>query len=124
MPLSEHEQRVLHEMEQALYRHDPGFVSRVRDENVYRYAGRNLRWSVVGFAAGLAIMIAFFTTSVAAGFIGVAIMFASSIGAAINLKRMGKAGLSDLSRTVNTEGIGQTVGRAGARLRKRFRSGS
>ena len=111
-------------MEQALYRHDPRFASRVRNESVYRYAGRNLRWSIVGFAAGLAIMVAFFTSSVLAGFLGVAIMFASSIGVAVNLKRMGKAGLSDLSRTVHAEGIGQTLGRTGTRLRKRFRPGS
>ena len=123
VPLSEHEQRVLHEMEQTLYRHDPRFASRVRDESVYRFAGRNLRWSVVGFVAGLAIMLAFFTTSVLVGFVGVALMFASSVGVAINLKRMGRAGMADLSRTVHADGIGQTLGRTGTRLRKRFRPG-
>lgn len=121
MPLSEHEQRVLKEMEQALYRHDPRFVSRVRDESVYRYAGRNLRWSAVAFAAGLAIMLATFTTSVFLGFVGVAIMFASSVGVAVNVKRMGRAGLDDLSRTVRSDGVGNAFGQTRARMRKRFR---
>jgi hypothetical protein len=120
VPLSEHEQRVLHEMEQALYRHDPRFASRVRDESVYRFAGRNLRWSIAGFVAGLAIMVAFFTTSVLVGFLGVALMFVSLIGVAVNLKRMGRAGLDDLSRTVHADGLGQTLGKTGSRIRKRF----
>lgn len=124
MPLSEHEQRVLHEMEQALYRHDPRFASRVRDESVYRFAGRNLRWSIAGFVAGLAIMVAFFTTSVLVGFLGVALMFVSLVGVAVNLKRMGRAGLDDLSRTVHTDGLGQTLGKTGSRIRKRFRPDS
>ncbi|MDA8070005.1 MAG: DUF3040 domain-containing protein [Actinomycetota bacterium] len=124
MPLSEHEQRVLHEMEQALYRHDPRFANRVRDESVYRYAGRNLRWSILGFLAGLAIMVAFFTVSPVAGFAGVALMFVSLVGVAVNLKRMGRAGLDDLNRTVHAGGVGHTLGQAGSRIRKRFRSGS
>lgn len=124
MPLSEHEQRVLKEMEQALYRHDPRFASKVRDESVYRFAGRNLRWSIVGFVAGLAIMLACFTTSVFLGFLGVAIMFACSIGIAVNLKRMGRAGLDDLSRTVRADSIGSAFGNTRARFRKRFRPDS
>lgn len=124
MPLSEHEQRVLKEMEQALYRHDPRFATRVRDESVYRYAGRNLRWSIVGFVVGLVVMVACFTTSVLLGFVGVAIMFASSIGVAANLKRMGRAGLDDLTRTVKTDTIGTTLGQTRDRMRRRFRSDS
>jgi hypothetical protein len=124
LPLSEHEQRVLKEMEQALYRHDPRFASKVRDESVYRFAGRNLRWSVVGFAAGLAIMLASFTTSVFLGFLGVAIMFGCSIGVGVNLKRMGRAGLDDLNRSVRTDGIGAALGKTRARIRRRFRSES
>ncbi len=56
MPLSEHEQRVLQELEQALYKQDPDFAARVRSENVYRYAGRYLKWSVAGFVVGLGVM--------------------------------------------------------------------
>lgn len=121
MPLSEHEQRVLKEMEQALYRHDPRFASKVRDESVYRFAGRNLRWSIFGFAAGLAIMLACFTTSVFLGFLGVLVMFACSISMAVNLKRMGKAGLDDLSRTARADDIGSALGSTRARIRRRFR---
>ena len=121
VPLSEHEQRVLQELEQALYQDDPAFANRVRQENVYRYAGRYLKWSILGFIVGLAVMIAFFTTSVFVGFLGVLIMFASLVGFWTNLRRMGKAGLEDIGRTLHPDGIGNALNDARTKLRERFR---
>ncbi len=121
MPLSEHEQKVLQELEQALYRQDPAFAHRVKSKNVYRYAGRYLKLSVVGFVGGLAVMLAFFTTSVAAGFVGVLIMFASLVMFWTNLRRMGKAGWEDVSRSLRTDGIGNAFQGTRTRLRDRFR---
>ena len=121
MPLSDHEQKVLQELERALYQQDPAFADRVRRENMYRYAGRYMKWSVVGFVVGLAVMIAFFTQSVAVGFLGVLIMFVSLVTFWTNLQRMGKAGLEDIGRTLRTEGIGNTVNNTRTWLRDRFR---
>lgn len=121
LPLSEHEQRVLHELEQALVQQDPAFADRVRSENVYRYAGRYLKWSVLGFLVGLGVMLAFFTTSVAVGFIGVLIMFGSLVMFWTNLRRMGKAGLEDIGRSLRTDGIGNAVNDTRSWLRERFR---
>lgn len=120
MPLSEHEQRVLQELEQALYQHDPAFADRVRNENVYRFAGRYLKWSVLGFVVGLAVMIAFFTTSVALGFLGVLIMFASLVIFWTNLRRMGKAGLEDIGGKLRTDGLGNAITGSRNWLRDRF----
>lgn len=121
LPLSEHEQRVLQELEQALVQHDPAFADRVRSKNVYRYAGRYLKWSVVGFAVGLAVMLAFFTTSVVLGFLGVLIMFGSLVLFWTNLRRMGKAGWEDLGRSLRAEGIGNAVNDTRTWIRERFR---
>lgn len=121
MPLSEHEQRVLQELEQALYQHDPAFADRVRNETVYRHAGRYLKWSVLGFVVGLGVMIAFFTESVAVGFLGVLIMFASLVTFWTNLRRMGKAGLEDIGRSLRAEGIGNALNDSRTWLRDRFR---
>lgn len=121
MPLSEHEQKVLQELEQALYRQDPRFAHRVKSENVYRYAGRYLKWSVLGFLAGLAVMLAFFTTSVFVGFLGVLIMFGSLVLFWTNLRRMGKAGWDDLTRSIHSEGISTAFNGTRTRLRDRFR---
>ena len=121
MPLSEHEQRVLQELEQALYHDDPAFADRVRRENVYRYAGRYLKWSVVSFVVGMAVTIAFFTESVAVGFLGVLIMFVSLVTFWTNLRRMGKAGIEDISKSLRTDGIGNAFNDGRAWLRQRFR---
>ena len=61
LPLSEHEQRILHELEQSLYQEDPDFAERVRSETVYRHAGRYCIWSALVFVAALVFM--FFTFS-------------------------------------------------------------
>jgi tetrahydromethanopterin S-methyltransferase subunit B len=121
VPLSEHEQRVLQELEQALYRQDPDFAARVRSENVYRYAGRYLKWSVAGFIVGLAVMIAFFTSSIVVGFLGFLIMFVSLVTFWTNLRRMGKAGWDDLSKSLRADGIGSALSETRNKLRDRFR---
>ena len=52
MPLSDHEQRILAELEESLVRQDPEFAERVvRD--VYRHAGRYCRWAAVTFVLGV-----------------------------------------------------------------------
>jgi hypothetical protein len=121
VPLSEHEQKVLQELEQALYQQDPAFADRVRSETVYRHAGRYLKWSIAGFVAGLAVMLAFFTQSVFLGFLGVLIMFASLVTFWTNIRRMGKAGWEDIGRSLRTDGIGNALSDTRTWLRERFR---
>jgi hypothetical protein len=98
VPLSDHEQRILAELEESLVRQDPEFAERVRSESVYRHAGRYCKWAAVTFVLGVAILVAFYSASVIAGFIGVLIMFASLVVFERNLRRMGRAGWHDLTR--------------------------
>jgi hypothetical protein len=121
VPLSEHEQKVLQELEQALYQQDPAFADRVRTESVYRYAGRYLKWSIAGFVVGLVVMLTFFTTSVFLGFLGVLIMFGSLVTFWTNVRRMGKAGWEEIGRSFRTEGIGNALNDTRGWLRDRFR---
>ena len=79
MPLSDHEQRILAELEESLVRQDPEFAERVRSETVYRHAGRYCKWAAVTFVLGVVIFVAFYSKSVIAGFVGVVIMFASAV---------------------------------------------
>ena len=79
MPLSEHEQRILHELEQSLYQEDPDFAERVRSETVYRHAGRYCIWSALVFVIALVFMFFTFATSLVLGFIGVVVMFLSGV---------------------------------------------
>ncbi|MCL4422399.1 MAG: DUF3040 domain-containing protein [Actinobacteria bacterium] len=121
MPLSEHEQRILHEMEQTLYAHDPKFADRVRSETVYRYAGRNCKWAALGFVAGLVIMIVTFSSSVVAGFLGFLIMLGSAIFFERNLRRLGRAGWHDMTHTLGGHSAGHVLNEGWSRLQKRFR---
>ncbi len=97
MPLSEHEQRILAELEESLVREDPRFAERVRSRTVYRHAGRQCKWSALTFVVGLAVLVAFYSHSVLAGLAGVAIMFGSAVVFERNLRRLGKASWHDLS---------------------------
>lgn len=98
MPLSEHEQRILAELEESLVRQDPQFAERVKNKTVYRHAGRQCKWAAFGFLVGLAVLVAFYSASVVLGLAGVAVMFASAVVFERNLRRLGKASWHDLTR--------------------------
>ena len=98
MPLSDHEQRILAELEESLVRQDPEFAERVRSESVYRHAGRYCKWAAVTFVLGVVILVAFFAKTPVVGFIGVVVMFGSAVVFERNLRRMGRAGWHDLTR--------------------------
>ncbi len=78
MPLSEEEQRILHEMEQKLYEHDRAFVDRVRSEGPHSYASRSLRWSILALVAGFALLILSFRQNLVLGTAGFLVMLFSS----------------------------------------------
>jgi hypothetical protein len=120
LPLSEHEQRILHELEQSLYQEDPGFAERVRSETVYRHAGRYCIWSALVFVAALVFMILTFSRSVVLGFVGVVVMFLSGVVFANNARRMGKAGIDDISRSLHSRNISNTVHDPREWIRGRF----
>jgi len=129
MPLSDHEQRILAELEESLVRQDPQFAERVRSETVYRHAGRYCKWAALGFLVGVAILVGFYPRSVAVGFLGVALMFVSAVVFERNLRRMGKAGWHDLTRSLQRDrgqgsdqaGLEGAVDNARTWLRTRFR---
>lgn len=99
MPLSEHEQRILAELEESLSSQDPEFAERVRSETVYRHAGRRCWWAAAGFVVGVVIVVTLFSSSVPLAFAGVLVMFVSAVVFERNLRRMGRAGWHDLTRS-------------------------
>ncbi len=110
MPLSEHEQRILAELEESLSKQDPRFAKSVRETNMYAHGGRRVRWGVVGFMAGLAILVLFFSRSIAIGMVGVALMFVSAIIIERNARLLGRASWQDLTRHVHADDAQTTVG--------------
>ena len=79
MPLSEEEQRILHEMERNLYENDRAFVDRVRSEGPHSIARRSARWAVVLFVAGFLILLVSFRSSLLLGTFGFLVMLLAAL---------------------------------------------
>ena len=84
MPLSEHEQKILTDLEASLLEHDPHFAKSVGNINLYARRRRRTRLSIAGFIVGLIVLVTCFTRSVPSGLLGVAMMMASCIAFADN----------------------------------------
>src|SRR3712207_5531951 len=89
MPLSEHEQRILEEIERRLAEEDPRLASSVARASVAGHALRRVRWGVFGFVLGFVLLLFFFASVwiAAAGFL---LMLASGLPVYHYLRRMGR----------------------------------
>lgn len=56
MPLSEHEQRLLEQMERALYAEDPKFATALEGSGLRTYTRRRVYQAIVGFLVGIALL--------------------------------------------------------------------
>ncbi|HET7900233.1 MAG TPA: DUF3040 domain-containing protein [Candidatus Nanopelagicales bacterium] len=75
MPLSEHEQRLLEQMERALYAEDPKFASSLRSSGSKPGARRSAVVGVLAALAGVAALVAGAATSIVAiGVLGFVLM--------------------------------------------------
>ena len=119
MPLSEDEQRILQEIERNFYDSDPAFAGKVSTATLTRHAGRNLRWAIAGFVAGLVVLILGFTESVVLGFLGFAVMVGSGFAFYVNAAKLGRANLAAV--TSRTGSLQELLGKRSQRLRDRFR---
>ena len=57
MPLSEHEQHLLEQMEQALYAEDPKFASQMQGSTVRDRLRRHITLGILAFLAGLVLVV-------------------------------------------------------------------
>jgi uncharacterized membrane protein YkgB len=96
VPLSEHELRVLEQMEQALSAQDPKFVSQMRRARVP--AVRRIPIGVVGVLVGLGLLLVGVNTTVWLGAAGFALMVASVSFAVTAPRRVAGVGSGTRSR--------------------------
>ena len=102
MPLSDDEQKILSQIEQQLHETDPDLANEVATTTVYTHAARNIKWSVLGFIIGLAFIILTLSVSFWLAFLGFAIMLAAALYFEQNMRRLGKAGMNQLSMRVGS----------------------
>jgi len=81
MPLSEHEQRLLEQMEKALYAEDPKFATSLRSSGTTRGSRGRAGLGVFIVIVGLGVVVAGVSTSIVA--LGVAGFTAMLVGSAI-----------------------------------------
>jgi len=79
VPLSEHEQRLLEQMERALYAEDPKLASTLRGADLRAHHRRRIALGLIGFLVGVALLITGAATSIApVGVVGFLLMLASA----------------------------------------------
>jgi len=94
MPLSEHEQRLLEQIERDLYADDPKLVSTVRSINPRTYAIRRLWRSTALFIVGLGVLVAAVVinsgaASIVLGLLGFVVMLLAALRGSADLRRLG-----------------------------------
>lgn len=112
MPLSEHEQQLLEQMEQALYAEDPKFASQMQGAGARAAARRRLVVGVAGVLVGLALVLVGVNTTMWLGALGFALMVAA-VAFALTPPRRSKAALG----SVQSDG---SIRRAAARPEARI----
>ena len=113
MTLSEHEQRILDEIEKRLQEEDPRFADVVGRASLSSHVGRRIRLGVVAFVAGF-IMLILFALSVWVAIAGFAVMLASALLIYHQLRLLGQDQLREYGRGGSVTGFL-------ARMTERFR---
>ena len=120
MPLSEDEQRILSEIEQKLYETDPALAHEVGSTTVYTASARRLKWSVLLFVIGVAVMIFALSVHFLLSFGGFVVMLVAALVFSQNLRSLGRVGVQQVSQRLSGSGVRDFVGGAGSRMRERF----
>lgn len=97
VPLSEHEQRMLEQMERALYAEDPKFATALEGSGLRTYTRRRVYQAVAGFLVGIALLMAGMVAqqmwvSVALGVVGFLVMLGCAVLAVTGWRKAPKPG--------------------------------
>lgn len=111
MPLSEDEQRILQEIEAHLSESDPQLVQQVEETTVYRHGARMIKWGVLAFVGGLAVLVLSFASSLLLGFVGFLIMLWAAFLIERNVRRVGKAGIQSLTSSMKVTSLRDAIDR-------------
>ena len=121
MPLSEDEERILKDIEREFYESDPAFAREVSETTLYRHAWRNIKLSLVGFVVGLAALVLALPVWYLA-FGGFLVMLACALVIERNARKMGRAGLESVTKTIKAgNGLREVLGSSSEKMRERFK---
>jgi hypothetical protein len=120
VPLSEHEQRLLDQIEQALYAEDPKFASAVRSARRRSRLRRSLILCVLGVLAGLGlVLVGLIANFIVLSVVGFVLVVAACGWSVQSLRGKGAPGIENRhpSRPAKSSGLRT---RMEDRLRRRF----
>ena len=120
MALSENEQQILREIEEDLSATDPKLVQQVTDTTLYRHTARLIKWSAVGFVAGLLLLVFTFTTTLVLGVVGFVVMLGCALAIEQNVRKLGRAGLESLAGSMRNGALKNRLDDAESRWRQRL----
>jgi len=120
VPLSEDEQRILTEIEDHLYESDPALAREVAQTTIYTHAFRNLKWATAGFVLGVVLMVVLLSAHFILAFSGFLLMLVSLLWFERNARKLGRAGLEQMTENFRGGGLRDAMGGAGSKMRERF----
>jgi Flp pilus assembly protein TadB len=115
MPLSDHEQKILDEIERRLAEEDPRLVEQVGRTDLYTHLSRRIRASAFAFCVGFVALL-LFAVSLWVAAVGFVVMVLSALLIYRYLGQLGR----DQIRAMQQEGSMSMTGLLG-RLAERFR---
>src|SRR4051812_17285833 len=121
MPLSEDEQRILHQIEQQFYESDPDFAQSVSQSTLYRHAFRRIKWAALMLVAGLAFLVATLQVHFVLAFVGFLIMLLAAFIIEKNARAMGRVGLQSVTGSMRSGKLRDSIGGASDRMRNKFK---
>ncbi|MHA6759271.1 DUF3040 domain-containing protein [Streptacidiphilus sp. PAMC 29251] len=96
MPLSEHEQRLLEQMERALYAEDPKFATALEGTGLRARTRRTVYLAAFGFVVGVALLMGGMVTKLwYVGVVGFVVMLGCAVLALTGWRRAPRLGLAD-----------------------------
>jgi hypothetical protein len=120
VPLSEHEQRILDDIEKSLYTEDPRFARDVRNSSPAMPERRRVRSGIAIFLLGLGLLVTFFATgSIVLGVVAFGVMVGGIVLVAGSLK--GSLAPRRPPRRALNERLSQTARGWEDKLRQRYR---
>ncbi len=121
VPLSDDEQRILHQIEKEFYDSDPEFAREVSETTLYRHALRSIKWAVIVGVAGIIGVIATLQIHFGLAFVAFLAMFVCAVVIERNLRKMGKAGFQKVTGQVRSGQMRANIGGLSERMRNRMR---
>jgi len=121
VPLSEDEERILSEIAQQFYADDPEFAREVGETTLFKHTVRRMKWSGLGFVLGVVFLVVTLSTSYLMAFGGFLVMLGCALYFERNLRKLGRAGLEQLTGSMKAAGVRDALGGARGKMRDRFR---